>query len=208
MSLGITLVGHQKKIMSSIQTMRAQMLHLHGTGVQVWWAKSGLLGQVTNTKSRTSVEQRRARPVRVKVSGRVLCLTPPAASGVESFLCSSVRDSGLSLQKALKRGKDKKQQHKSNYLDKKTFFFSFSFCRSSKNSTTYQRAGWAGVSLNAHWLWIFFIKKQKTCLLLISFLISSLPVCYHWEMKWLIQTGFSFFGCDNRVTHWQKQLDL
>lgn len=35
MSLGITLVGHQKKIMSSIQTMRAQMLHLHGKGVQV-----------------------------------------------------------------------------------------------------------------------------------------------------------------------------
>ncbi|KAI3364403.1 hypothetical protein L3Q82_010828, partial [Scortum barcoo] len=35
MSLGITLVGHQKKIMSNIQTMRAQMLHLHGTGVQV-----------------------------------------------------------------------------------------------------------------------------------------------------------------------------
>lgn len=38
MSLGITLVGHQKKIMSSIQTMRAQMLHLHGTGIQVWHA--------------------------------------------------------------------------------------------------------------------------------------------------------------------------
>uniref|UniRef100_A0A673BM53 Ephrin type-A receptor 7 n=1 Tax=Sphaeramia orbicularis TaxID=375764 RepID=A0A673BM53_9TELE len=35
MRLGITLVGHQKKIMSSIQTTRAQMLHLHGTGVQV-----------------------------------------------------------------------------------------------------------------------------------------------------------------------------
>uniref|UniRef100_A0A674N1G0 Ephrin type-A receptor 7 n=1 Tax=Takifugu rubripes TaxID=31033 RepID=A0A674N1G0_TAKRU len=35
MSLGITLVGHQKKVMNSIQTMRAQMLHLHGTGVQV-----------------------------------------------------------------------------------------------------------------------------------------------------------------------------
>ncbi|XP_046877333.1 ephrin type-A receptor 7 isoform X3 [Hypomesus transpacificus] len=35
MSLGITLVGHQKKIMSSIQTMRAQVLHLHGTGIQV-----------------------------------------------------------------------------------------------------------------------------------------------------------------------------
>ncbi|XP_078068783.1 ephrin type-A receptor 7 isoform X2 [Mustelus asterias] len=35
LSLGITLVGHQKKIMSSIQTMRAQMLHLHGTGIQV-----------------------------------------------------------------------------------------------------------------------------------------------------------------------------
>ncbi|XP_072264754.1 ephrin type-A receptor 7 isoform X2 [Pyxicephalus adspersus] len=34
-SLGISLVGHQKKIMSSIQTMRAQMLHLHGTGIQV-----------------------------------------------------------------------------------------------------------------------------------------------------------------------------
>ncbi|XP_076872510.1 LOW QUALITY PROTEIN: ephrin type-A receptor 7 [Brachyhypopomus gauderio] len=35
MSLGITLVGHQKKVMSSIQTMRVQMLHAHGTGVQV-----------------------------------------------------------------------------------------------------------------------------------------------------------------------------
>ncbi|KAM9495713.1 ephrin type-A receptor 7 isoform 3-T3 [Clarias gariepinus] len=35
MSLGISLVGHQKKVMSSIQTMRAQMLHLHGSGVQV-----------------------------------------------------------------------------------------------------------------------------------------------------------------------------
>ncbi|XP_056437835.1 ephrin type-A receptor 7 [Gadus chalcogrammus] len=35
MSLGISLVGHQKKVMSSIQTMRAQVLHLHGTGVQV-----------------------------------------------------------------------------------------------------------------------------------------------------------------------------
>ncbi|XP_054618667.1 ephrin type-A receptor 7 isoform X2 [Dunckerocampus dactyliophorus] len=35
MSVGITLVGHQKKIMSSIQTMRSQMLHLHNPGVQV-----------------------------------------------------------------------------------------------------------------------------------------------------------------------------
>ncbi|CAL8311719.1 unnamed protein product [Lota lota] len=35
MSLGISLAGHQKKVMSSIQTMRAQVLHLHGTGVQV-----------------------------------------------------------------------------------------------------------------------------------------------------------------------------
>ncbi|KAG8582250.1 hypothetical protein GDO81_007970 [Engystomops pustulosus] len=34
-SLGISLVGHQKKIMSSIQTMRAQMIHLHGSGIQV-----------------------------------------------------------------------------------------------------------------------------------------------------------------------------
>ncbi|XP_061756371.1 ephrin type-A receptor 7 isoform X4 [Nerophis ophidion] len=34
-SLGITLVGHQKKIMSSIQTMRLQMLRLHNAGVQV-----------------------------------------------------------------------------------------------------------------------------------------------------------------------------
>ncbi|XP_018118868.1 ephrin type-A receptor 7 isoform X2 [Xenopus laevis] len=34
-SLGITLVGHQKKIMNSIQTMRAQMFQLHGTGIQV-----------------------------------------------------------------------------------------------------------------------------------------------------------------------------
>ncbi|CAJ0936043.1 unnamed protein product [Ranitomeya imitator] len=35
-SLGISLVGHQKKIMSSIQTMRAQMIHLHGTGIQIY----------------------------------------------------------------------------------------------------------------------------------------------------------------------------
>ncbi|XP_072913589.1 ephrin type-A receptor 7 isoform X4 [Hemitrygon akajei] len=35
MSLGITLVGHQKKVMSSIQTMRAQMMQMHGTGIQV-----------------------------------------------------------------------------------------------------------------------------------------------------------------------------
>ncbi|KAI5627749.1 ephrin type-A receptor 7 isoform X5 [Silurus asotus] len=35
MGLGISLVGHQKKVMSSIQTMRAQMIHLHGSGVQV-----------------------------------------------------------------------------------------------------------------------------------------------------------------------------
>lgn len=45
MSLGITLVGHQKKIMNSIQTMRAQMLHLHGTGVQVWWTATSHRGQ-------------------------------------------------------------------------------------------------------------------------------------------------------------------
>ncbi|XP_059837376.1 ephrin type-A receptor 7 isoform X6 [Hypanus sabinus] len=35
MSLGITLIGHQKKVMSSIQTMRAQMMQMHGTGIQV-----------------------------------------------------------------------------------------------------------------------------------------------------------------------------
>lgn len=46
MSLGISLVGHQKKIMSSIQTMRAQMLHLHGTGIQVWWASTALPGRM------------------------------------------------------------------------------------------------------------------------------------------------------------------
>ncbi|XP_035249869.1 ephrin type-A receptor 7-like isoform X4 [Anguilla anguilla] len=35
MSLGITLVGHQRKIMCSIQCMRAQMMHLHNAGIQV-----------------------------------------------------------------------------------------------------------------------------------------------------------------------------
>ncbi|XP_037100004.1 ephrin type-A receptor 7 isoform X4 [Syngnathus acus] len=35
MRLGIRQVDHQKKLMSSIQTMRCQMLHLHNTGVQV-----------------------------------------------------------------------------------------------------------------------------------------------------------------------------
>ncbi|XP_036398786.1 ephrin type-A receptor 7-like isoform X1 [Megalops cyprinoides] len=35
MSLGIALVGHQRKIMCSIQSMRAQMRHLQGTGIQV-----------------------------------------------------------------------------------------------------------------------------------------------------------------------------
>ncbi|XP_051908086.1 ephrin type-A receptor 7 isoform X2 [Hippocampus zosterae] len=33
--LGITQVEHQKRLMSSIQTMRARMFHLHHTGVQV-----------------------------------------------------------------------------------------------------------------------------------------------------------------------------
>lgn len=56
MSLGITLVGHQKKIMSSIQTMRAQMLHLHGTGVQVWWTATGCITKGEN-KNRTHPEQ-------------------------------------------------------------------------------------------------------------------------------------------------------
>ncbi|KAL3979167.1 gamma-glutamyltranspeptidase / glutathione hydrolase / leukotriene-C4 hydrolase [Sarotherodon galilaeus] len=50
MSLGITLVGHQKKIMSSIQTMRAQMLHLHGTGVQICEEDVCLLFQRQKTK--------------------------------------------------------------------------------------------------------------------------------------------------------------
>lgn len=53
MSLGISLVGHQKKIMSSIQTMRAQMLHLHGKGVQVWRRTGAELPKANQSTSRT-----------------------------------------------------------------------------------------------------------------------------------------------------------
>lgn len=56
MSLGITLVGHQKKIMSSIQTMRAQMLHLHGTGIQVWWDISPFQGRGQTWENSASLQ--------------------------------------------------------------------------------------------------------------------------------------------------------
>lgn len=136
MSLGITLVGHQKKIMSSIQTMRAQMLHLHGTGVQVWCTATGRLGhggKKTNgekKKQDLSGEQHLGRKpgIIVKVNGHLLCLTLPAVSGVKSFLCSSVKDCGPPLLKrALKRGKGQKTttKKKRNYLDEMTYFSFF-----------------------------------------------------------------------------------
>lgn len=56
MSLGISLVGHQKKIMSSIQTMRAQMLHLHGTGIQVWWRSKALPGRMNQNSPGNTVK--------------------------------------------------------------------------------------------------------------------------------------------------------
>lgn len=56
MSLGISLVGHQKKIMSSIQTMRAQMLHLHGTGIQVWWTSEDLPGRMNQNSPRNAAK--------------------------------------------------------------------------------------------------------------------------------------------------------
>lgn len=56
MSLGISLVGHQKKIMSSIQTMRAQMLHLHGTGIQVWWRSNALPGRMNQNSPGDTVK--------------------------------------------------------------------------------------------------------------------------------------------------------
>lgn len=35
LSLGITLAEHQKTILSGIQTLRAQVIQMHGRGVQV-----------------------------------------------------------------------------------------------------------------------------------------------------------------------------
>ena len=35
LSLGITLAEHQKTILSGIQTLRAQVIQMHGCGVQV-----------------------------------------------------------------------------------------------------------------------------------------------------------------------------
>lgn len=61
----------------------------------------------------------------VKVNGHLLCLTLPAVSGVKSFLCSSVKDCGLPLQRALKRKRAKNSNKKRNYLDETTSFFFF-----------------------------------------------------------------------------------
>ena len=60
----------------------------------------------------------------VYVYGHLSCLTLPAVSGVKSFLCSSVKDCGPPLQRALKRGEGQKTATKKrNYLDETTSSF-------------------------------------------------------------------------------------
>lgn len=63
----------------------------------------------------------------VKVNGRLSCLTP-AASGGKSLLCSSARDGGPSLQRALKREKGQEAATKTSWM---RFFFFFFLCRSA-----------------------------------------------------------------------------
>lgn len=51
LSLGITSLEHQKLILAAIQTLRAQVIQMHGRGVQVW--------QTVNTPSLTLLLQTR-----------------------------------------------------------------------------------------------------------------------------------------------------
>lgn len=129
MSLGITLVGHQKKIMSSIQTMRAQMLHLHGTGVQVWWTETS-----HQSRSGSGAAPRRNQDQRL-MSTRLWCLT------WFFFLREGL---GSSLLRAATTGKGQNSTTKGNYLDETTSFFvcfSFhSFGGGVADPTTYQMA--------------------------------------------------------------------
>lgn len=61
--------------------------------------------------------------IMVKANRHLLCLTLPAASGVKSFLCSSVKDCGL--QRALKRGKGQKTATKKETTWTRLFLFLF-----------------------------------------------------------------------------------
>lgn len=126
MSLGITLVGHQKKIMSSIQTMRAQMLHLHGKGVQVWLTVTGHIGQGEH-RDRTYLEQclGRIRDNRQSTWTSVLS----ASSGcVRSEIIPLFLSEGLgsaSSKSTKERKMAKKQQQKKKLPGQTTYFF---FC--------------------------------------------------------------------------------
>lgn len=50
MSLGITSLDHQKTILSGIQTLRAQVIQMHGRGVQVWHKDTKLVPGHRNPK--------------------------------------------------------------------------------------------------------------------------------------------------------------
>ena len=90
---------------------------------------TGHLGQAVKTKTELIWSSAwDVTGIIVKVNRHLLCLTLPAVSGVESFLCSSVKDCGPDLQRALKRGKgQKKQQQKKKLTGQDFLFFCFSF---------------------------------------------------------------------------------
>lgn len=141
------------------------MLHLHGTGVQVWQDAMGRLkwGQETKTELIWSSAWDVTRII-VKVNGHLSCLTLPAVSGVESFLCSSVKDCTALLQRALKRGKgqNKKQQQKRKYLDKTislSFFFRSAYEYNHISNGALERS-WN--DLSAHHSCGFPLKRTKT----------------------------------------------
>lgn len=126
----------------------------------------------------------------VKVNGHLLCLTLPAVSGVKSFLCSSVKDCGPPLQRALKGGKGQKTTTKKETTWTRWlsfYFLSFLFfLEALMNSTTYQMAHWKGVfhfrffnlmnDLSAHHGYGFPLKRTKktktTCLLAVVSVVS------------------------------------
>lgn len=172
MSLGITLVGHQKKIMSSIQTMRAQMLHLHGTGVQVWRTATGRIGQGEN-KNRTYLEQCLGHN-RDNCQSKRTSVMSDSSGCVWSEIIPLFLSEGL--QSASSKGTwERKRAKKRNYLDETTpffcLFFILFFLEALMNSTTYQMAHWTGVwllrffnlmnDLSAHHDYGFPLKRSK-----------------------------------------------
>lgn len=218
MSLGITLVGHQKKIMSSIQTMRAQMLHIHGTGVQVW--------QTPWCSCRTSPANRNKAYLE-----QCLGCTPDHCQSTWTLFMSDSSNCVWSkiiplflteglwfpLQRALKRENDnrkrKKQQQKTTWMWWLFTFFSCVFIRSTYTLTTYQIVHRKSLmlSLSSWMVWVHtmavdFLGTNSNLLLAMGLLVPFSEFCLHlpqWTVGiltgilsfiWTRQQGaFSFF---------------